>query len=105
MAIYKLNYNYNSLFILAITNNNYNSRIAKAIREGHSFKCIVIFPQPEEVGRWALPTLQKELRTARQLLIKLQEHFPHSPIENYISFLQLRNYGFLDNKILSDQVY
>ena len=38
-------------------------RIRHAIKANQRFHVVILFPQPEELGRWSLPILQREYRT------------------------------------------
>ena len=79
-------------------------RIRKAILKQEPFCVIIVFPQPEEVGRWAVPTLLRQLRTASSLLERLSEEFQDINVGDYIQFYQLRSYGYIKDRPVTDQV-
>ena len=81
-----------------------NRRLRKAISNNEAFRCVVVFPQPEEVGRWAVPTLLRELRTVCTLIEKLESEFPTVAVWRYLAFYQLRNYAILNSRAITDQV-
>ena len=83
-----------------------HQRVRRAIQQKEPFHCIIVFPQPEEVGRWAVPTLQRELRTALGLLERLTEEFgTQVDISDYIEFYQLRSHGYLHDNPVTDQIF
>ena len=80
-------------------------RIRRAIQAKEPFRCIIVFPQPEEVGRWAVPTLQRELRTASSLLERISLEFPDVVVSDYVEFFQLRSHGYLHGEPVTDQIF
>jgi len=80
-------------------------RIRKAVTKQQPFCAVIVFPQPEEVGRWAVPTLLRQLRTASSLIERLSEEFPGVNIGDYLQFYQLRSIGYLNGNPVTDQIF
>lgn len=88
-------------------------RILKAHQSGQRFRVIVIIPlhpngdfssamKSQHVMHFEYATIN---RSPNSMFQQLQTRAPGINLDQYIGFFSLRNYGVINNKLVSDQVY
>jgi phospholipase D1/2 len=84
-------------------------RISKAIERRETFRCIILLTQPEDLSHRVVPLVQYEYYTINRgetsMVSQLKSRHPNARVEDYLGFYQLRNYGFINDVPLTDQIF
>jgi phosphatidylserine/phosphatidylglycerophosphate/cardiolipin synthase-like enzyme len=86
-------------------------RISSAYAKRETFRVVVLLTQPEDLSERVVPLVQYEYYTINRrpssMIAQLVSRHPEieTNIEDYLSFYQLRSYGYLNDVPVTEQVF